>query len=89
MLTPLFPEDDYPIYIEQGKTGDCYLLTFLDCIFNSKDGYAHIKSMFHETVNGIEVRVKQNEQSKHLRKDSVRRKYKHHYDFDRHEDVFF
>jgi hypothetical protein len=87
-LTPLFPEDNSPPIIRQGKAGDCYLLASLDCIFNSgQEGYDVVKSMFTETEKGVEVRIKHTDQSKRLQKEKLECKYDYYYDEERQQDV--
>ncbi|RUR09805.1 hypothetical protein [Legionella sp. km772] len=89
MPTALFPEDGMPVTINQGKTGDCYFLASLDCIFNSgPEGLAKIKSLFTETEHGITVRIKRTTISAHLKVDKLHGKYDYFYDKDRDEDVF-
>lgn len=89
MTTALFPADGRPITISQGKTGDCYFLASLDCIFNSgPEGLAKIKSLFTETEHGVTVRIKRTAISAHLKADKVKIKYDYFYDRVRDEDVF-
>ncbi|WP_309598918.1 hypothetical protein [Legionella sainthelensi] len=62
----------------------------LDCILNSgTEGYAAIKSLFKETEEGIEVRIKSTDLSKYLQKEKLQGKYKYHYDPITNQDVFF
>ncbi|KTD42371.1 hypothetical protein [Legionella quateirensis] len=92
-MTPLFPKDDTPITITQGQTGDCYLLTALDCIMNSgEEGLQLVKSLFTETEDGVYLRIKRTEiyaTSKNFNPDKMKDKYTHHYDPATNEDVFF
>lgn len=88
-LTPLFPQSGAPITIKQGKTGDCYFLASLDCVFNSgPEGVAKVKSLFTETEHGVTVRIKRTSISSHLKPEKLRGKYDYYYDKDRNEDVF-
>ncbi|BCA93846.1 hypothetical protein TUM19329_02070 [Legionella antarctica] len=49
-MTPLFPNDNEIITLMQGKTGDCYLLAALDCIFHLGDeGRNKVKPGLNET----------------------------------------
>lgn len=44
MTTPLFPPNDGPITIHQGRGGDCYLLAAVDCLLSTgPEGYAALK----------------------------------------------
>ena len=92
-MTPLFPKDGTPITITQGQTGDCYLLTALDCIMNSGDeGLQLVKSLFTETEDGVYLRIKRTEiyaTSNNFNPDKMKDKYTHHYDAATNEDVFF
>ncbi|MBL7481560.1 hypothetical protein [Legionella bononiensis] len=92
-MTPLFPKDGTPITIIQGQTGDCYLLTALDCIMNSGDeGLQLVKSLFTETEDGVYLRIKRTEiyaTSNNFNPDKMKDKYTHHYDPATNEDVFF
>ena len=90
MFTPLFPENDGPIVIQQGSVGDCYLLAALDCIFNSgPKGYHAIKSLFIKKPHGVMVLLKHNDQSTNLNDDKLLTKYHYSYDEKRNLDVFF
>lgn len=69
----LFPADDQPIIIEQGRTGDCYLLACLDCIIKTgPDGRQKIKSLFTEIRDPdtdeltVQIKIKQTADSAHL-----------------------
>lgn len=75
-MTPLFPlTDNAPLFIRQGRTGDCYLLASLDCIYNSgKEMRDNLKARFKELTdeNGqkdgrIEVRLNHNNHSKNIK----------------------
>lgn len=88
MITPLFPENDEFIIIEQGYVGDCYLLASLDCIFSADAfGYASIKNLFIETSEGIKVKIPRTDQSAHLKLDKMKGKYG--YEIANGHDVFF
>jgi hypothetical protein len=90
VTTPLFPENNDPIIIRQGRTGDCYLLACLDCIFNlGQEGYEAIKSIFTEDENGVTVRIKLTSQSVNLQKEKLQGKYGYDYDSEKLEDIFF
>lgn len=90
MPIPLFPRNDSPIFIEQGATGDCYLLAALDCIFNGGNESAElIKSLFTPSKNGVEVRLKCTDQHANLKPMKLRGKYSYYFDKDKNEDVFF
>lgn len=53
-MTPLFPAENTPITIKQGHTGDCYLLTAIDCILNSgEEGLPLVKSLFTQTKEAL------------------------------------
>ncbi len=88
-LTPLFPEENLPITIKQGNTGDCYLLAALDCIFQSKEGYDQIKSLFKEVPGGVEVRIKAARHLTDSNRENMQGKYAYYYDSVRGEHVFF
>lgn len=90
LRTPLFPNDDTLITIQQGKVGSCYLLASLDCILNtSLDGRRKVKSMFTETEDGsVTVRIKRTSYSKYLKPEKVSKKYQHYYDSECDQDVF-
>lgn len=90
MTTPLFPDHNGRIIMQQGSTGDCYLLAALDCIFNAGDeGYGLIRSLFTHVRGGVEVRFKCTDQSSNLQHDKLQGKYGYFYDHSRNEDVFF
>ena len=90
MTTPLFPANNGFITMRQGRVGDCYLLTALDCIFNSgEEGHKLIKSLFTPVRGGVEVRLKCSDLSENLRPAMMRGKYRYFYDEARNEDVFF
>lgn len=77
-MLPLFPEDNHPITIEQGRIGDCYLLAAVDCLYNSKDGKKRLTNMFTELSNGdIEVRIQHTSQSHYLNPEKVKQKYQY------------
>ncbi|RAP35875.1 hypothetical protein B1207_09820 [Legionella quinlivanii] len=88
-MTPLFPRDGQPLTLSQGKTGDCYLIASIDCIYNaSKEGRERLKSMFKELDNGdVELRVKRTKQSENLDPDKIGINYRHRIDPDTNEDV--
>lgn len=89
MTTPLFPNDNAPVTIRQGNTGDCYLLASLDCIFNAgSHGYAKLKSLFTETEEGVTLRIKRTSLSQYLKPENVNKKYNYFYDTNTNEDVF-
>lgn len=92
-MTPLFPSDVTPITIIQGQTGDCYLLTAIDCILNSgNEGLQLVKSLFTETEDGVYLRIKRTEihaTSNNFNPDKMKDKYIHHFDPLTNEDVFF
>ncbi len=78
IMLPLFPKDDQPITIEQGRVGDCYLLAAIDCLYNSKDGKKRLTNMFTELSNGdIEVRIQYSKQSQYLKPEKVKLKYQY------------
>ncbi len=88
-MTPLFPRDDVAITLSQGKTGDCYLLAALDCVFNlGKEGRDAIKSLFTETDDGVIVRIKRSKQSAFLKPEKMKGKYEYFHDTITDEDVF-
>lgn len=89
-MTPLFPIDETPILIEQGATGDCFLLAALDSILASgPEGLATLKAMFSETESGVTVHIKRTGQSKFLQVGKLRMKYRYTYDDATDTDVFF
>ncbi|WP_133138461.1 hypothetical protein [Legionella genomosp. 1] len=88
-MTPLFPRDGERLTLRQGKTGDCYLIASIDCIYNaSKEGRERFKSMFKQLGNGdVEIRVKRTKQSENLDPDKIGINYRHRIDPDTNEDV--
>lgn len=87
MPTPLFPVDAQGkpahITIQQGETGDCYLLASLDCLLNAEPGGRDlVAKMFTQNKDGsVTVRIKQNAHSKHLKADVLtQRGYKYRKD---------
>ncbi|WP_115710019.1 hypothetical protein [Legionella sainthelensi] len=89
-LTPLLPANDSPITINQGNTGDCYLLASLDCILKSgPEGRQTLKNLFTETEKGIEVRINYNAQSKFLYLEALKEKYGYREDNENHQHVIF
>lgn len=90
MTTPLFPPNDGPITIRQGRGGDCYLLAAVDCLLSTgPEGYAALKSLFVERVGGVEVRIKRTDQSALLQLDKIPGKFIYYYDPKTNQDVFF
>lgn len=78
-----------PLTIKQGPVDDCYLLVALDCIFNSGDEARQLlASKFTQTLLGLTVRIKRNNQSTRLDSQKMRGKYIHVYDRNTDEDVF-
>ena len=54
--------------IQQGRSGDCYLLASLDCILSSgSGGIEKIKSLFTQTADGVTVRIPYSDISKNLK----------------------
>ena len=90
MPTPLFPENDTPIFIRQGKAGNCYMLAALDCIFNSgPESYQLIKGLFTNTTdNTVTVRLKHSAQSDNIKPHMMAGKYTYFHDLAHNEDVF-
>lgn len=89
-LTPLLPANNNPITINQGQTGDCYLLASLDCILKSgPEGRQTLKNLFTETNDGIEVRINYNDQSKFLHLEALKEKYGYREDNENHQHVIF
>jgi hypothetical protein len=91
-LTPLFPPNDKPISIKQGKIGDCYLLAALDCILNSgQEGRDAVTSRFTLTQEGgVIVRLKRPPNPyTYPKKSKLMGKYTHYYNKSHNEDVFF
>ena len=75
--------------IEQGRVGNCSLLTVLDCLMNtSTEGLNFIKSMFHKTKDGVVVRIKRTYHSENLKNKNLTQ-YRYFYDNSTDEDVFF
>ncbi|CEG55803.1 sbcc family protein [Legionella fallonii] len=88
-MTPLFPNDNTSITLNQGKAGDCYLLAALDCVFNlGSEGRDLIKSLFTETKDGVTVRIKRTNQSAFLKPEKMEGKYGYFHDTNTDEDVF-
>ncbi len=87
MLTALFPPKGRPITIKQGQTGDCYLLSSLNCMFHSgPGGLAQIQSLFTETEDGVTVRIKRTVK---LQEENISNdKYDYRHDKNTDEDVF-
>ncbi len=77
--TPLFPKDNAPITINQGKTtGNCYLLASISAILNSGTiGQKHIRSLFTETDKGVSVRIQKSSISRYLQVDKLQGKYEY------------
>jgi hypothetical protein len=73
----LFPRDDQPVVIQQGKVGSCYLLAGLDCILNKMDGgRALVKQQFtQDDDGGVYVKIRRNEHSRHLNQQILGAKY--------------
>ncbi|KTD64147.1 hypothetical protein [Legionella shakespearei] len=92
-MTPLFPKDGEAITIQQGNTGDCYLLTAIDCILNSgTEGLPLVKSLFTQTAEGVALRIKRTDifdSSNNITPGKLDGKYTYHYDAATNEDVFF
>ncbi len=86
-ITSLFPKENEPLKIRQGKAGDCYLLVVLDCLYGTEDGRKLIQSMFTQTPEGIEVRIKASNLSKRLQYEKMEGKYE--YRATPTEDIFF
>ena len=75
--------------IEQGRVGNCSLLTVLDCLMNtSTEGLNFIKSMFHKTEDGVVLRIKRTYHSENLKNKNLTQ-YRYFYDNSTDEDVFF
>lgn len=90
IMPPLFPENNGPILIQQGNTGDCYLLAALECFFNgSPEGFALIHRLFRKVDGGVEVRFAHNEYSHHLKIEQMRGKYGYRYDRLNNQDVIY
>ncbi|MFT4058562.1 MAG: hypothetical protein QM652_03340 [Legionella sp.] len=89
-MTPLFPIDG-KLQIKQGDTGDCYLLTALECIYYAgEEAQRAFKSLFKRKYTGVELRIKQMGESDLLHtKDRLAKKYNYHYDANTKEHVFF
>lgn len=88
--TPLFPEEGKKIILKQGQTGDCYLLSALDCMLNV-DPFArkHIKSMFVKQGQDLEVRLPKSKFSNNLNLQKIKKeKFTYHKDEFTGEDVF-
>ncbi|CDZ77233.1 hypothetical protein BN59_01515 [Legionella massiliensis] len=86
-MPPLFPENDQPVFIEQGSIGDCYLLTVFDCLYNSTEGRKRLKNMFTELKNGdVEVRIKRSDQSSFLKPNKINQK-NYHYEYRDNQDI--
>ncbi|RUR09651.1 hypothetical protein [Legionella sp. km772] len=88
-MTPLFPARDHLVSIRQGKGGDCYLLSSLECLLNGDTASrAQIESMFTQTATGVELRIKPNAQSARLQKDKLAGKYEYRKDPITGDDIF-
>lgn len=89
-MTPLFPKKGQPITIKQGKTGDCFLLSSLDCIFNNEtDGVGAVRTKFKQTEAGVTLRIKRTDESMKLHSEKMNGKYTCIYDPVTDEDVIF
>ena len=79
MPLPLFPRDDQPVAIKQGRAGSCYLLVGLDCVLNQMpEGRALVKSRFEEYPDGsgaVRVKIKRNAHSPHVDPGKLGAKY--------------
>jgi hypothetical protein len=88
--TPLLPENDGPVSIQQGEGGNCSLLTTFGCLVTlGPPGYNAVKKLFTETKQGVEVRIKHNRMSKNIDTARAAANYNYRYDEKTHEDVFF
>lgn len=75
--------------IQQGSSGDCYLLASLDCILSSgSGGIEKIKSLFTKTADGVTVRIPYSDISKNLKKDQRIKKYSYYDDPQSAQHVF-
>jgi len=75
--------------IQQGRSGDCYLLASLDCILSSgSGGIEKIKSLFTQTADGVTVRIPYSDISKNLKKDQRIKKYGYQDDDSNQQHVF-
>src|SRR5687768_14830514 len=89
-MTPLFPKRGQPLIIKQGKTGDCFLLSCLDCIFSGEmEGVEAVRSKFKQTTSGVTVRIKRTDASMKLHWEKMGGKYTYTYDPITDEDVIF
>lgn len=90
MLTTLFPKDDAPISIKQGRPDDCFLLASLDCILNSgPHGLALLKSLCEEVKDGVIIRLPHTHLSANLSPKLLKGKYEYTYDSIGKRDEFF
>lgn len=87
-LTPLFPETTQKVTIQQGRTGDCYLLASLDCLFN---GPVHqtdkLKQLFEQTDKGVTVRIPFSPLKQYLDSGKLTQRYHLVRDEDKQQDI--
>lgn len=88
-IKTLFAAHQEAMIIQQGRSGDCYLLASLDCILSSgSGGIEKIKSLFTKTTDGVTVRIPYSDISKNLKKDQCIKKYGYHDDDTNQQHVF-
>lgn len=86
---PLFPPDAKDIKIQQGNTGNCFLLASIHSLIQYPEGFKKLKSMFTENPDGsITVRIKRSERSERLEPKKMEGKYDYVHDEQAGEDVF-
>jgi hypothetical protein len=88
MPTKLFPKDTELMTMEQGQTGDCFLLASLDCLLHLPEGRAKFKSMFTATSTGVTLRIKKSALSSDLQVKKVEARYGYRYSKATREHVF-
>jgi hypothetical protein len=90
-LKPLFPPSNQTVTIQQGKTGDCYILAVVDCVANKlPQGREKLQSLFTQSATGVTLRIKRTELSENLqsRLSILKSRYGYVHDKTSNEDVF-
>ncbi|HAT3977239.1 TPA: hypothetical protein RG395_002830 [Legionella pneumophila] len=89
-MTPLFPQKGQSITIKQGRSGVCFLLACLDCLFNGEtEGADIIREKFKQTKSGVILRIKRTDNTMKVHWEKMTGKYIYSYDPRTDEDVIF
>lgn len=89
MPTPLFPPANERVWINQGQTGDCYLLACMDCILNGDPKERELlKNMFKQNSDGsVEIRIPRTLSTPRFQTEKLRGKYGYRYDEETKQDI--